>query len=116
MSRFTIPQERAERFRQEGYWGDVTIPGLFRQNLDRNPDAIGLVDAPNRPTFFEGAPRRLTYRQMDSEIALYANTLRAAGLGKGDIIAQYCRNDPDISGDLQDWRHFEPHIHVLSRQ
>ena len=92
MSRFTIPQERAERFRQEGYWGDVTIPGLFRQNLDRNPDAIGLVDAPNRPTFFEGAPRRLTYRQMDSEIALYANTLRAAGLGKGDIIATQLPN------------------------
>ena len=42
-----------------------TLDDLFRRAAARRPDAIALIDPPNRASFTDGAPRRLTYAQAD---------------------------------------------------
>ena len=82
----------AARFRAEGHWGDTTLPQMFAATVARVPDGLGLVDAPNRAEVFEGAPRRLTYAQMEAEVARLAGHLRAQGLGAGSLIATQLPN------------------------
>ena len=42
----------------------VTVDDLFRRAVQRRPDAIALADPPNRESFTDGAPRRLTYAEL----------------------------------------------------
>lgn len=90
MSHF--PAELSALYRSQGYWGDVTIPALFRATATRVPDRLGLVDAPNRADFFEGAPLRLSYDDMLREVDRYAAILRAQGIGKGSLVATQLPN------------------------
>ena len=39
----------------------VTIDEVFRRLAERRPGALALADAPNRETFTDAAPRRLTF-------------------------------------------------------
>ena len=39
----------------------MTLDDLFRRTVARRPDAIALADPPNRASFTDGPPRRLTY-------------------------------------------------------
>lgn len=82
-----FPADQAARYRSEGHWGDQTLHDLFAATCARAPQRIGLIDPPDRAQFFEGAPRRLSYAQMEAEIARLAGALRAEGLGAGSIIA-----------------------------
>ena len=43
----------------------TTLDDILRLNAARHPDAIALIDPPNRESFTDGAPRRLTYAQAD---------------------------------------------------
>src|SRR6185503_18072776 len=43
----------------------TTLDDLFRRAGVRHPDAPALVDAPNRQSFTDGAPRNLSYAQAD---------------------------------------------------
>ena len=58
----------------------VTLDDLFRQAAERRPDAIALCDPPNRSTFTDGEPRRLTYAQADHIVSAIAGRLRRLGL------------------------------------
>ena len=87
-----FPPEDYTRFRAEGHWADVTLPQMFAATVARVPDRLALVDAPNRETLFEGAPKRLTYAQMEAEVARYAAHLQAQGLGQGSLIATQLPN------------------------
>ena len=80
------------RYRAEGHWGDQTLPAMFAATAARAPDRIGVIDAPNRAEVFEGAPRRMTYAEMQAEIDGYAAALRSHGLGKGSVVAAQLPN------------------------
>lgn len=82
-----FPPETCARYRAEGQWGDVTLPGMLEATAARVPDRIGIADPPDRAAFFEGAPRRLTYAQMQAGIEGHARALAAHGLGPGSLIA-----------------------------
>ena len=43
----------------------TTLDDIFQRAVARRPDAIALADPPNRASFTDGAPRRLTYAQAD---------------------------------------------------
>ncbi len=60
--------------------GRATIDEIFRRVAQRQPDTLALIDAPNRETFTDGAPRRLTYAQAECMIAALAGRLRRMGL------------------------------------
>src|ERR1700724_4746360 len=55
---------------------DATLDDLFRAAAARRPDAVALVDPPNRESFTDGAPRRLTYGEADRVISAIAGRLR----------------------------------------
>ncbi len=66
--------------------GRATLDDLFRRAALRRPDAVALVDPPNREAFTDGAPRRLTYAQADRLITGIAGRLRRLGLQTDAIV------------------------------
>jgi acyl-CoA synthetase (AMP-forming)/AMP-acid ligase II len=68
----------------------TTLDDLFRRAGVRHPDAIALVDPPNRDSITGGAPRRLTFSQADRAISAFAARLRELGLQTDAAVALQC--------------------------
>ncbi len=64
----------------------LTIEEVFRRLAERRPDALALADAPNRQTFTDGAPRRLTFAGADRMVTAIAGRLRGVGLPTDAIV------------------------------
>jgi hypothetical protein len=64
----------------------VTIDEVFRRIASKHPDKLALADAPNRKTFTDGAPRRLTYAEADRMVSAIAGRLRRMGMTTDDIV------------------------------
>ena len=64
----------------------VSIDEMFRRLAERRPNAPALADPPNRETFTDGAPRRLTYAEADRMVAAIAGRLRRMGLPVDAVI------------------------------
>jgi hypothetical protein len=64
----------------------ATLDDLFRRALERRPDALALLDPPDREYFTDHPPRRLTYAEADKVISGIAQTLRAFGLPADSIV------------------------------
>jgi AMP-binding enzyme len=58
----------------------TTLDELFRRNVARRPDALALVDPPDRERFADGPARRLTYAEVDRMASAIAGRLRRLGL------------------------------------
>ena len=71
--------------RQQG-GSRVTIDEIFRRVAQRRPEALALADAPNRKTFTDGAPRRLTFAQADRAVSAIAVRLRKMELPTDAIV------------------------------
>jgi acyl-CoA synthetase (AMP-forming)/AMP-acid ligase II len=67
--------------------GRVTLDQLVRHNAQRTPDLVALQDAPDRPLWTEGAPRRLTWAQVDSAASTAAARLIELGLSTDAVVA-----------------------------
>src|SRR3954471_5108082 len=65
----------------------TTLDDLFRRAAARRPDDIALADPPNRESFTDGAPRRLTYAEADRAISAIASQLRQLRLQTDSIVA-----------------------------
>jgi acyl-CoA synthetase (AMP-forming)/AMP-acid ligase II len=79
-------EEKRQKYREEGWWGDETLADLFFANASAHPDRLALIDAPNRADFAFGEPQRQTYAQLQAEVERLAGALIAAGIGKDDVI------------------------------
>ena len=64
----------------------LTIDAVFRRLAERRPDALALADAPNRQSFTDGAPRRLSFAEADRMVTAIAGRLRAMGLPTDAIV------------------------------
>jgi len=64
----------------------LTIDEVFRRLAERRPDVLALADAPNRQTFTDGAPRRLTFAEADRMVTAIAGRLRGMGLPTDAIV------------------------------
>jgi len=67
--------------------GGATLDDLFRRMAAARPDALALVDPPDRASFTDGAPRSLTWAEADRAVSAIANLLRSLGLSPGAIVA-----------------------------
>jgi AMP-binding enzyme len=67
--------------------GGATLDDLFRRMVAARPDALALVDPPDRASFTDGAPRSLTWAEADRVVSAIANLLRSLGLSPGAIVA-----------------------------
>jgi hypothetical protein len=67
--------------------GGSTLDDLFRRAVAARPDAAALLDPPDRESFTDGAPRRLTWAEADRVVSAIANLLKSLGLPPGAIVA-----------------------------
>jgi hypothetical protein len=74
---------------------DATLDDLFRATAARRPDAIALLDPPNRASFTEGAARQLTYGQADRVISAMAGRLRQMNLHADALVGLQIANTVD---------------------
>ncbi|SDJ41602.1 Acyl-CoA synthetase (AMP-forming)/AMP-acid ligase II [Frankineae bacterium MT45] len=81
-----FPPERVASFLELGWWSGDTLDSRFEQHLARRPDEVAIVDAPNRSTFTQGDPRRLTWADLRRSADGVATEFLKAGLGEGDVI------------------------------
>jgi hypothetical protein len=75
--------------------GDASLDDLFRAAAARHPEAIALVDAPDRARFTDGTARRLTFAQADRVISAIAGRLRDLGLHPDAVVALQLANTVD---------------------
>jgi non-ribosomal peptide synthetase component E (peptide arylation enzyme) len=64
-----------------------TLDVLFRRVLARQPDALALLDPPDKPRVTGQPPKRLTYAQADQAISALAAHFIEAGLPANSVIA-----------------------------
>jgi acyl-CoA synthetase (AMP-forming)/AMP-acid ligase II len=78
--------DRVAEYTQRGWWGQRTLIDLFFDNVERSPDALALVDPPNRGDLAPGEPQRFTYAELKTAVDRLANVLLETGIGKDDIV------------------------------
>jgi hypothetical protein len=67
--------------------GGATLDDLFRRAVAARPDAPALIDPPDRASFTDGEPRRLTWAHADRAVSAIAALLRSLALPPGTIVA-----------------------------
>jgi acyl-CoA synthetase (AMP-forming)/AMP-acid ligase II len=78
---------------QAGRLGDrATLDELLRRAARQRPDALALIDPPNRESFTDRSPRRLTYAEADHAVSAVAGRLRRIGLHTDAIVAVQMAN------------------------
>ncbi len=90
------PAHTIEDMRSRGLWGDTRLSDLFLRNVERHSDRTALVDAPNRQSFTDGAPRRLSYRELSDLTNLLSRQLLSIGLAKDDILVVQLPNVAEL--------------------
>ena len=70
----------------------ATLDDLFRNAAARRPDAFALCDPPNRSSFTDGEPRRLTYAEADHIVSAIAGRLRRLGLSTDAVVGLQLAN------------------------
>jgi hypothetical protein len=75
---------------------EPTLDHLFRRAGVRHPDRLALADPPNRASFTEGAPRRLSYAQADRAISALAARLRGFGLQTDTVVGLHLANTVEL--------------------
>lgn len=90
------PAHTIEAMRRRGLWGETRITDLFSRNAERHADWTALVDAPNRPSFTDGAPRRLTHRELAAQVDRLACRLLSLGIAKDDILVVQLPNISEL--------------------
>ncbi|MCX5828448.1 MAG: class I adenylate-forming enzyme family protein [Deltaproteobacteria bacterium] len=79
-------QESIREWTEKGVWGKKTLIDYFKENVTKMPDALCLVDPPNKEALVGLKPERLTYRELDRAVDATAEALIARGIKKDDII------------------------------
>jgi len=80
------PEEQIREYTDRGWWGETTLIDLLLDDVERTPDEVALVDAPNRAQLAPGEPQRLTWAEVKAATERLANALLAAGVGKDDVV------------------------------
>ncbi|HQZ21570.1 MAG TPA: class I adenylate-forming enzyme family protein [Thermoflexales bacterium] len=89
-------QTHVNTYTAQGWWGTQTLADLFEQNAAACPNDIALTDPPNRPDLTVGAPQRLTYAQLKTQVDNLAWAFLQNGIGKDDIIVVQLPNIAEL--------------------
>ena len=80
------PAAHAAAMRAQGHWVDRTVDGLLVEAVARYPAKPALVAyRADRPA--QEAPLRLSFAELGQRVARVAGSLRALGVGRGDVVA-----------------------------
>jgi acyl-CoA synthetase (AMP-forming)/AMP-acid ligase II len=89
-------EERIREYTDKGLWGTDTLADLFDRLVRDRPDALALVDPPNRGALGLGLSRRLTYREASDMADRLAGALLDAGVGRDDIVLVQMPNTVEL--------------------
>ena len=78
--------ESIREWTAKGVWGTKTLVDYFKENVAKTPDALALVDPPNREALTGIKAERLTFRELDRAVDATAEALIRKGIGKDDIV------------------------------
>lgn len=92
-----FPEDRVDEFLRDGWWSGLTWLGHVAEHVQQKPDVVALVDAPNRTSFTDGEPRRLTWTDVDTETDRLARSLYRAGVRQGDIVGVQLPNTVELA-------------------
>ena len=81
-----VDSRRIQRMLADGFWGTRTLFDALLSNVARFPDQEAVVDPPDRATFTDGAPRRLTWSELLSDVEHLSAVLYQYGLRRDDIV------------------------------
>ncbi|QNN59095.1 acyl--CoA ligase [Diaphorobacter ruginosibacter] len=81
-----VSQEKIEKFKKLGWWGDLTLWQLFQERLPTRAAQEAAVDAPNRADFASGCAQRWTWQQLADEAERFSAVLLRHGIGKDDVV------------------------------
>ena len=79
-------QASIQEWTKKGVWGQKTLVDYFKENVAKTPDALGLVDPPNKEVLVGLKPEKMTFREIDRAVDATAEALIAKGIKKDDII------------------------------
>lgn len=74
-----------------------TLDGLFRRSLDRQPNALALVDPIDKMRVTATPPKRLTFAQADRAISALTAHFMEAGLPPNSVIAVQLPNTVELA-------------------
>ena len=81
-----VPKDKIDDCTARGWWGTQTLDGVFRGNVALHGSRTAVADAFNRTSFTDGAPRSLSYAQLDEEVMRLCGVLLADGFDKDDVV------------------------------
>ena len=79
-------KESIREWTEKGAWGKKTLIDYFKENVAKTPDAIAVVDPPNKELLMGLKPERLTFREFDKAADATAEALISKGIKKDDIV------------------------------
>lgn len=82
----TSPKQRIDEYESSGLWEGVRLHDLLADRAARQPDALALVDQPNRQTLAASKPRRLTFAEVHRASTNLASQLLERGIGADDRV------------------------------
>ncbi len=91
------PEERVEEFLRDGWWSGKTWLDLLAEKVAAFPDRVCLIDPANREAITDGAPRRLTWTEVDREVSALARSLYRAGVRQGDVLGIQLPNSVELA-------------------
>ena len=89
-------EQKIADYHERGWWADRTLHDAFMNAVNHRGDALAAVDPPNRPDFFGGAPRRVTWRTLADETETMARILNGRGLKRGDRLLMQMPNVVEV--------------------
>jgi acyl-CoA synthetase (AMP-forming)/AMP-acid ligase II len=93
-----FPEKRYEEYVARGWWsGTDTFDSLLERHRAERGGEVALVDAPNRETFTQGAPRRLTWDEVATAADGVATALLRAGVGADDVVGVQLPNIVELA-------------------
>ena len=85
-------QASIKEWTDKGVWGKKTLIDYFKENVAKTPDAVCLVDAPNKEALVGFKPERLAFQQLDKAVDATAEALISKGIRKDDIVIMQLPN------------------------
>ncbi|MBT6693619.1 MAG: acyl--CoA ligase [Porticoccaceae bacterium] len=82
----TSSQQRIDDYRQQGWWGDITLHGQLELQARENPDLLAVADQPNRKELTGDEPRRLSYAELHAASTQVSCDLLNKGIGAEDRV------------------------------
>lgn len=90
------PAEKVEDYVARGWWSREVVDEVFLANVRAHPDRLALIDPANKAALVGAEPRRLTWREIESEVEHLAAAFLDLGLRRGDVIGVQLPNTVEL--------------------